>query len=112
MATLENISANEPIEILDNAHYVARPVTLDFTNVVTTVNGVKVVKSGTPIKYTASGWVASNDGNATRILYGDVYEDAPVGSGLVHGFVNKAKAQQASGLTYDASVSISQITLM
>ena len=105
-------SINSEIEILANDHYVAVPVTLDFTNVAATENGVKVVKSGTPIESGASGWVASNDSNATRILYGNVYADRPIGSALVHGFVNKAKAEAASGLTYDAGVSIAQITLL
>lgn len=108
----KNVSVNGSVDILDNSHYVARPVTLDFTNVTDTINGVKVVKAGTPIKYTASGWVVSNDGNATRILLDNVYEDRPIGSGVVHGFINKAVAEAASGLTYDASLSIPQITLM
>ena len=107
-----NVTIDGEIEILANDHYVAKSVVLDFTNVSDTKNGVKVVKSGTPIKSGAAGWVASNDGNATRILYGDVYIDNPNGSALIHGFVDKARAEAASGLTYSGSISIPQITLL
>ena len=106
----ESISGE--IEILANDHYVAVPVTLDFTSVTDTKNGEKVVKSGTPIKSGSAGWVVSNDGNATRILYGDVYISRPIGSALVHGFVDKAKAEAASGLTYSGSINIPQIAIL
>lgn len=105
-------SVNGKIQILANDHFVAIPITLDFSNVVTTEDGVKVVKSGTPVKSAAGGWVASNDGNATAILYGSVYEGRPIGSAIIHGFVDKAKAEAASGLSYSGSISIPQVAIL
>ncbi len=105
-------SVNGKIAILANPHFVAIPITLDFTNVTDKDNGVKIVKSGTPVKSASGGWVASNDGNATAILFGDVLETRPIGSGIIHGFINKANAEAASGLTYSGSISISQVTIL
>lgn len=99
-------------EVLANSHYVAIPIVLDFSNVATTENGLKVVKAGTPLKSASNGYVVSNDGNATCILLTNVYETDPNGAGIVHGFINKAKAQTASGLTYSGSIDIKQVTIL
>ncbi len=98
-------------EILKYDHYVAKPVALDFTSVEANADGIKMVKAGTPIKSADGGWVASNDGNATAILLYDVRDDRPIGAGVIHGFIDKAKAEAASGLTLSGSISIPNVVI-
>lgn len=78
-------------EILANSHYVGVPVTLDFTS----VSG-GIVKAGSPIS--ASGVVA-NDATALGILLSDVAQERPIGTIVVHGFINVGNAQKHSGVT-------------
>lgn len=83
------------VNILANDHYVGRPITLDFAG----VSG-GVVKAGTPIS--AAG-VAANTADAVGILLTDVYTERPIGTVVIHGFVDTAKAQTNSGVTIDAA---------
>lgn len=104
-------TVNGSVAILRNDHFVARPVTLDFSSVATTDNGLKVVKAGTPIKSASNGWVASNDGNAEAILLADVREDRPMGAGIIHGFINKANGEASFGTTYSNSIAIPMVQI-
>lgn len=108
----ENASIGIQKQILKNDHYVAIPVTLDFTSVTDYDNGYKIVKAGTPIKAGDGGYVASNDGNAEAILLKDVREDRPIGAGVIHGFINKSAGESASGLTYSGSIAIPNVVIL
>lgn len=107
----EEVSVASTKEILANDHYVAIPVTLDFTSVTATENSDKIVKAGTPLKTASGGWVVSNDASATGILLHDVRESDPNGALVIHGTINEANAESASGLTY-SSISIAGIRLV
>ena len=98
------------VNILRNDHYVAIPGTIDFSSVETTDNGLKIVKAGSPMKVSSGKYVVSNDANATAILFADVREDRPVGSFVIHGFINKAVAEASFGASY-SSVSIPMVDI-
>lgn len=104
-------TVNGRIEILRNDHFVGMPVTLDFSDVATTDNGLKIVKAGAPLKATEDGYVASNDANAVGILLADVREDRPIGTLIIHGFINKAKAEASYGTAYANTVSIPMVKI-
>lgn len=92
----EQKSVPGDVNILANDHYAGKPVTLAtaaFTD--------GVVKAGTPIS--AAGAVA-NTADAVGILLTDVYDERPIGTVIVHGFIDTAKAQTHSGVTIDATV--------
>ncbi len=89
------------VQILKRVPFEGIPMTLDFTSVVTTVNGKKVVKAGTPIG--ASGTV-DNTGTVVGILLHDVVEDRPQGTLLKKAYINEDVAEAHSGITYDADV--------
>lgn len=89
------------VQILKRIPFEGIPMTLDFTSVVTTVNGKKVVKAGTPIG--ASGTV-DNTGTVVGILLHDVVEDRPQGTLLKKAYINEDVAEAHSGVTYDAAV--------
>lgn len=90
-------SKSYPIEkeVLANDHFVALPITLDFSSVTALENGVKVVKAGSPI---TTGGVFGNGANAVLgILRHNVYETNPNGALVVHGWINKAAAKTNIG---------------
>ena len=89
------------VEILKRIPFEGIPMTLDFTSVVATVNGKKVVKAGTPIG--ASGTV-DNTGTVVGILLRDVFEDRPQGTLLKKAYINEDVAEAHSGVTYDNAV--------
>ena len=89
------------VQILKRIPFEGIPMTLDFTSVVTTVNGKKVVKAGTPIG--ASGTV-DNTGTVVGILLHDVVEDRPQGTLLKKAYINEDVAEAHSGVTYDNAV--------
>lgn len=77
------------------------PITINFDNVSDKVDGVKVVKVGTPIS--KDGEIAT--ANAKGILvYADVYETRPIGTILTHGHINVAVAEKWSGKTITDAV--------
>lgn len=82
--------------ILANDHYVGRPMTLDFTSVAS-----GVVKAGSPI---SSAGVVANTADAVGILLDDVTADRPIGTIIIHGFIDKQKAKSNSGVDIAAAV--------
>lgn len=92
----ERKSVPDDVNILTNDHYVGKPITLDFAG----VSG-GVVKAGTPIS--AAG-VSANTADAVGVLLADVYAERPIGTIVIHGFIDAAKAQANSGVTIDAAV--------
>lgn len=90
------------INVLSNEHFVSVPYTVDFDKV-TAVDGIKEIKGGTPM---AAGGVKATitDGksNAIGILMHDVYDDRPATALIIHGFIDKKKAEKNTGETYGA----------
>lgn len=84
------------VNILANDHYVGKPITLNFTG----IDG-GVVKAGTPIS--AAG-VSANTADAVGVLLCDVFAERPIGTIVIHGFIDTAKAQANSGVTIEAAV--------
>jgi hypothetical protein len=89
------------VQILKRIPFEGIPMTLDFTSVTDTINGVKVVKAGTPIG--ADGTV-DNTGTVVGILLSDVTIDRPQGTILKKAYINTAVAEDHSGVTYDDDV--------
>lgn len=90
------------INVLKFDHFVSIPITIDFSKVTTEEGNLKVVKAGTPIA--DKGLVAtttSGASNAIGILMHNVYEDNPNTALIIHGFIDKAKAETNMGSTYD-----------
>lgn len=101
-------------EILKYDHKIAVPVLLDFAAVTTNENGVKVVKAGTPLKSASGGAVVGNttSDDVIGILWKNCYETDPNGTMIIHGVVDKAKAESASGLTYGAWESMPKMLVL
>ena len=89
------------VQILKRIPFEGIPMTLDFTSVTDTVNGVKVVKAGTPIG--ADGVVDTTE-TVVGILLHDVTIDRPQGTLLKKAYINTAVAEAHSGVTYDDDV--------
>lgn len=91
------------VQILKRPPFEGTPITLDFSDVVTTdtATGLKIVKAGAPIS--AAGVVA-NTSSAIGILLFDVLEDRPQGTILKKAYLNTTVAQTHSGVTYDNAV--------
>ncbi len=69
------------------------PITLDFTEVEDKVDGVKIVKAGTPID--KDGKKTATD--AVGILLSDVFEGRPIGTVLKKGYLNKKRVDEHAG---------------
>ena len=89
------------VQILKRIPFEGIPMTLDFTSVTDTVNGVKVVKAGTPI---GADGVVDNTETVVGILLHDVTIDRPQGTLLKKAYINTAVAEAHSGVTYDDDV--------
>jgi len=95
----ESTTFGAKVEILNRDGFEGVPVTLDFAAVITTENGRKVVKAGTPI---GANGVADNTETVKGILLWDVYEDRPIGTILKKAYINTARAKNHSGVTISA----------
>lgn len=92
----EQTSIVSGVQILKRKPFEGIAITLDFTSVETkTETGKKIVKAGTPIG--ALGTV-DNTGTVVGILLHDVVEDRPQGTILKKAYINKAVAQEHSGV--------------
>lgn len=90
------------VQILKRKPFEAIAATLDFSAVNDkTTSGKKVIKAGTPI-----GKTGAKDNTATvlGILLHDVTEDRPQGTLLKKAYIDKAIAEEHSGVTYEAEV--------
>ena len=87
-------AATTDVEILFNAEYVGRAITLDTASF---TNGV--CKAGTPIS--AAGAIA-NTADAIGLLLWDVAEERPQGTVVIGGYIHTARAQAHSGVTVAA----------
>ena len=90
------------VQILKRKPFEGVAISLDFTDVATTLNnGKKVVKAGTPIGATG---VVDNTATVVGILLHDVVEDRPQGTVLKKAYINTAVAQEHSGVEYATEV--------
>lgn len=94
MRTQYHTGKSQP-EILWNAEYTARALTLDES----AFNPDGVCKAGSPIS--ESGEVV-NDETAIGILLHDVYKERPQGTIIIYGYVDSAKAENHSGVAVSA----------
>lgn len=101
---IDTLAVSQEIEILNRKEFEAVAMTVDFDGVTATENGEKVVKAGTPIL--GSGKVVKSTpwDSAVGILLHDTYEGHPQGAVVKVGYINTARAQENSGLTYDQAL--------
>lgn len=97
----EKTSYAGDVQILKREPNEAIPLTLDFEDVTTKVNGKKIVKAGTPI---GKDGKTDNAATVVGILRFDVTEDRPQGVLLKKAYLNTKVAETHSGVTYDATV--------
>lgn len=97
----EKTSYAGDVQILKREPNEAIPLTLDFEDVTTKVNGKKIVKAGTPI---GKDGKADSTATVVGILRFDVTEDRPQGVLLKKAYLNTKVAETHSGVTYDATV--------
>lgn len=101
---IDTLAVSQEIEILNRKEFEAVAMTVDFTGVTATENGEKVVKAGTPILGSGKVVTATPWDSAVGILLHDTYEGHPQGAVVKVGYINIARAQENSGLTYDAAL--------
>lgn len=89
------------VQILKRKPFEGIAKTLDFSGVSETLNGKKIVKSGTPI---GEAGTADNTATVVGILLHDVTEDRPQGTLLKKAYINTAVAEKHSGVTYADAV--------
>lgn len=91
------------ISVVKNEHFVAIPYHVDFSKVTDVVYGdLKVIKAGTPMaKGGVKATLTNGKSNAIGILMHDVFDDNPNTSLVVHGFIDKDKAEKNTGEAYD-----------
>lgn len=97
----EKTSYAGDVQILKREPNEAIPLTLDFEDVTTKVNGKKIVKAGTPI---GKDGKVDNTATVVGILRFDVTEDRPQGVLLKKAYLNTEVSEKHSGVTYDAAV--------
>lgn len=101
---VENATFGSGVEILNRPPYEGVSMTIDFDGVSDKAdNGEFVVKAGTPISKDGKA-VKSGFTDVVGILLVDVYEHRPQGTILTEAYVNTTRAQEHSGVTYDASL--------
>lgn len=93
------------VEILRNDHFATKAITLDFSGVTDTENGIKVIKAGTPVGANGKKELT----NMVGILWKNAYETNPNAAVIIHGFIDRAKAVEASGIatgTYPTAATV------
>lgn len=100
---VDTLAVSREIEILNRKENEAVAMTVDYTGV-DAVNGVKVVKAGTPVDKDGKVVSATPWTGAIGLLLHDAYEEHPQVAVLKVGYVHTTRAQQNSGLTYDAAL--------
>lgn len=97
----EQTSYAGDVQILKRIPFEGIPMTLDFTSVSDTANGVKVFKAGTPI---GENGTEDNTSTVVGILLSDVLETRPQGTLLKKAYINTKVAEENSGVTYSEDV--------
>lgn len=102
---IDTLAVGAEVEVLNRKEFQAVPNTVDFTDVTTTAdNGEKIVKAGTPVNANGVPVTATPWTGAVGILLHDVYESRPQQAVLKQAYINTARAQENSGLTYDSAL--------
>lgn len=101
---VDTLAVSREIEILNRKENEAVAMTVDYTGVTNTVDGEKVVKAGTPVDKDGKVVSATPWTGAIGLLLHDAYESHPQVAVLKVGYVHTTRAQQNSGLTYDAAL--------
>ena len=102
---INTISVSNEIEILNRKESESVPFTADFTGVLDADdNGVRIIKAGTPIDKDGQVVTETPWTGAVGLLLHDVYETYPQVAVLKVGYVNTTRAEESSGLTYDAAM--------
>lgn len=101
---VDTLAVSREIEILNRKENEAVAMTVDYTGVTDTVDGEKVVKAGTPVDKDGKVVSATPWTGAIGLLLHDAYESHPQVAVLKVGYVHTTRAQQNSGLTYDAAL--------
>lgn len=102
---VKNISVGLEKEVLNRKECEATAMTVDFTSVVKTAdNGEKIVPAGTPVDKDGRPVSATPWTGAIGLLRHDVYESRPQAAVLKKAYIHTKRAQENSGLTYDAAL--------
>lgn len=102
---VDSLAVSREIEILNRKENEAVSFAIDFTGVTDTAdNGEKIVKAGTPIDKDGKVVGETPWTGAVGLLLHDAYESHPQVAVLKVGYVHTTRAQQNSGLTYDAAL--------
>lgn len=102
---VDSLAISREIEILNRKENEAVAMTVDFTGVSDTAdNGDKIVKAGTPVDKDGKVVSATPWTGAVGLLLHDAYESHPQVAMLKVGYVHSTRAQENSGLTYDAAL--------
>ena len=96
----DTLTVSGEIEILNRKEFEAVATTVDYTGV-DAVNGVKVVRAGTPVDKDGKVVGSTPWTGAIGLLLHDAYESHPQVAVLKVGYVHTGRAQTNSGLTYD-----------
>lgn len=96
----DTLTVSGEIEILNRKEFEAVAMTVDYTGV-DAVNGVKVVRAGTPVDKDGKVVGSTPWTGAIGLLLHDAYESHPQVAVLKVGYVHAGRAQTNSGLTYD-----------
>lgn len=99
-----NTAIGGAVEILNRKEFEGVSMTLDFTNVDADANGDYVVKAGTPIDADGVAVASTPWSGAVGLLLHDVYKERPQGTILTEAYVHTDRAEENSGLTYDAAL--------
>lgn len=99
----DTLTVGSEIEILNRKEFEAVAMTVDYTGV-DAVNGVKVVRAGTPVDKDGKVVGSTPWTGAIGLLLHDAYEEHPQVAVLKVGYVHTGRAQTNSGLTYDAAL--------
>lgn len=103
LVTIGNVGG--AVEILNRKEFEAVSMTVDFTGVSTKdADGNVYVPAGTPVDKDGKVVGATPWTGAVGILLHDVYEERPQGAALTKAYIHTTRAQENSGLTYDADL--------
>ena len=100
---VDALNVSNEVEILNRKEFEAVAMTVDFTGI-EAVNGVYVVRAGTPINASGVPVSATPWTGAVGLLLHDTYKSHPQGAVLKVGYVHTTRAQTNSGKTYDAAL--------
>lgn len=102
---IDTLAVSQEVEILNRKEFQAVPMTVDFSDVSDTAdNGEKVVRAGTPVNADGEPVAETPWTGAVGLLLHDVFESAPQVAMLKVGYVNTARAEANTSLTYDAAL--------